>query len=450
MNIIALLTFRYIRGYRSVGLFSLKSRISFIVMVAGISLLIVVLSVFNGFQKQIKKSLWESGIHITIENNLNSGKIKNYQKIISYIKKNISDKNSIQSIEPNIHSYGLIQNHNEFLPITIRSVPIFSVDALISNQLPNFPKIVFFDKDRIKDINSKNYIIIGQEIASMYHYEIGDRITLAVPSGEFSISKGVDINIEDFQIIGYFKTGNYNYDSKYIFMSLNVAQSFFNLNDVVNQIVIKVQNLDVLKEEKNNIKFILSNEKVEEISKQPLSLNFRTIEEENANFIAALKLEKTIISIIVFLFIILAALGMVINVYSLVRSKEKSIGTLKALGLSSSSILLIFTLNAMIIGIFASIVGGIIGIFLASNLESILNIITEIINLIGFFVYQYDWINIELLPKDIYFFDHIPIDIDIPFIFMITTISTILSGLSGYFPARWAAELDPIKIIKNE
>ena len=419
-------------------------------MASGISLLIVVLSIFNGFQKQVKKSLWESGIHITIENNLNSGKIKNYNQIIDYAKKKIPKNSSIQLIEPNINSYGLIQNYNEFLPISIRAVPISSVEKLVLNQLANFPKIVFFNKEKINQINSKNYVIIGQEIASIYQYDIGDVITLAVPSGQFSVSKGVDISVEDFEIIGYFKTGNYNYDSRYIYMSLPTAQKFFNLKDFVNQIAIRVKDLGNLALDKSEIRYILTDEEVETISKQSLSFSFRTIEEENANFISALKLEKTVISIIVFLFIILAAIGMVVNVYSLVRSKEKSIGTLKALGLSSSSILLIFTLNAMLIGIFSSLVGGLVGIFLASNLESILSILSEMINMIGFLIYQQNWQNVELIPKDIYFFDEIPIDIDISFIFMVTTISTILSGLSGYFPARWAANLDPIKIIKNE
>ncbi|NBU98673.1 MAG: FtsX-like permease family protein, partial [Spirochaetia bacterium] len=149
-------------------------------------------------------------------------------------------------------------------------------------------------------------------------------------------------------------------------------------------------------------------------------------------------------------FIVLAALGMVSTVYSLVRSKRKSIGILKALGLPSSSILLIFTLNSMIIGLLASVIGGVVGIYYANNLESLINGLSEVINFLGSIIYKSSWRNIELVPKDIYYFDHLPVDIDISFIFMVTTASTILSGLAGYFPARWAANLDPVETIKND
>ena len=120
------------------------------------------------------------------------------------------------------------------------------------------------------------------------------------------------------------------------------------------------------------------------------------------------------------------------------------------LGLPSSSILLIFTLNSMIIGLFASVIGGIIGIYYANNLEAIIDGLSEVINTFGRVMNKGEWRDVKLVPKDIYYFDHLPVDIDISFIFMVTTAATILSGLAGYFPARWAANLDPVETIKND
>ena len=140
---------------------------------------------------------------------------------------------------------------------------------------------------------------------------------------------------------------------------------------------------------------------------------------------------------------------MVATVYSLVRAKRKSIGTLKALGLPSRDILLIFTLNAMIVGILSSLAGGVFGIFIATNLEIIVTGLGEVINLFGQFM-DPNWRTVELVPKDIYYFDHIPVDIDISFIFMVTSAATILSGIAGYFPARWAALLNPVDTIRND
>jgi lipoprotein-releasing system permease protein len=451
MNIISLITLRYIRGSRAFGLLSLKSRLSFIVMAVGVSLLIVVLSIFNGFQRQVKESLWNGGPHITIENNYGTGEITNYEKVISSILENEKIKEKIISIQGNITSHGLLQNNNSFVPIMIRGIPVANPVDLTENNVPNFPKLEYYNRDILNNIDKVNTVVIGKEMFNLYGFHLGRGITIAGPSGSFNVSRGVELNVNKFEIVGLFKTGYYNYDSKFIYMSLPIAQKFFKLNNSVNQLTIKVKSLDDLEEIKemllDTIRDVDFSRKIE--SKGNYFI-VKTIAEEQANFLAALRMEKTIISNIVFLFIILAALGMVATVYSLVRSKRKSIGILKALGLPSSSILLIFTLNSMIIGLFSSIMGGIFGIYYATNLESIINGISETINFFGPIFYKSSWRNIELVPKDIYYFDHLPVDIDISFIYMVTTASTILSGLAGYFPARWAANLDPVETIKND
>lgn len=437
MNIISLITFRYIRGSRVFGLLSLKSRLSFIVMCVGVSLLIVVLSIFNGFQKQVKESLSSGGPHITIEANSGNGEIRNYDKMIEVFFTDKVLKEKIISMQGNITSHGLLQNNNNFVPILIRAVPIKNVEDLISNSIPNFPRLEHFDREEIKNINLNNAVVIGKEMASLYNYDIGGSQTLAVPSGSFNVSKGVELNINQFSVTGFFKTGYYQFDSKYILMSLPTAQKFFKMKDAVNQVTVKVVSLDDLQMIKKRIIEVIYSDEMNAVTGSKLRYAVKTIAEEQQNFLGALRMEKTIISTIVFLFIILAALGMVATVYSLVRSKRKSIGTLKALGLSSSNILLIFTLNSMIIGVLSSLIGGIIGIYYAINLEAFIGVIEKVTNKV-------------LIPKDIYYFDKLPVEIDVSFIFMVTTAATILSGLAGYFPARWAANLDPVETMKND
>ena len=450
MNIITLITLRYIRGSRVFGLLSLKSRLSFIVMTVGVSLLIVVLSIFNGFQKQVKESLWSGGPHITIENTSGNGEIQNYTKMIEIFLADDILKSKILTMQGNITSHGLLQNNNTFVPVMIRAIPIHSEEEVITNSIPNFPRLEHFNRDEIKYLNTKDIVIIGKEMSSLYNYDLGRGITLAVPSGSFNVSRGVELNISNFAVSGFFKTGYYNYDSKFIYMSLVTAQKFFKMNNGVNQITVKVKSLDDLRFTKQRLQNVLSSETMETLNTYNARFYIRTIAEEQANFLGALQIEKTVISIIVFLFIVLAALGMVATVYSLVRSKRKSIGTLKALGLSSSSILSIFTLNAMIIGILSAIIGGIIGIYCAINLENIIGGLEKVVNKLGRVIYSQAWVDKIFIPKDIYYFDKLPVDIDISFIFMVTTAATILSGLAGYFPARWAANLDPVETIKND
>ncbi|TGN21166.1 ABC transporter permease [Leptospira idonii] len=419
-------------------------------MASGVSLLVVVLSIFNGFQKQVKESLWQGGPHITIENSYGSGAIYDYEKLITHLQTDPNLKDSLVSIEGNITSHGLIQSNNNFNPIMIRAVPIDSVEKLLQNGLPNFPRILQYQRDEIQNINTKKLVVVGKEMAAIYGYGLGREITMAVPGGRFTVERGVQVNVQTFRLTGLFKTGYYNYDSKFVFLSLPMAQDFFKMKGAVNQIGIKVRSLDDLKLTKNKILSRLNEDDWNPSLQSSSSWSVRTIAEEQENFLAALRLEKTIISIIVFLFIVLAALGMVATVHSLVRAKRKSIGTLKALGLASNDILLIFTLNAMVVGVLSSLVGGMWGIFVATKLEVIINGLSEIINSVGHLLNPNDWSDVELVPKDIYYFDHIPVDIDISFIFMVTTAATILSGLAGYFPARWAANLNPVDTIRND
>ncbi|PJZ27345.1 multidrug ABC transporter substrate-binding protein [Leptospira hartskeerlii] len=448
--LILLLTSRYIRGSRVTGLLSIKSRISFIVMAVGVALLIVVLSIFNGFQRQLKESLWQGGEHITIESSSNGGEIRDYQKIIKYIQNDPDLKDRIISVEGGIQSHGLIQRYNVFYPVLIKAVAVPSVDELIEHKLHNFPRVVHYDREELGHLNRENYIILGKEMEDLYNFSLGKQLTLAVPGGRFSLGKGVEVSVQNFRVSGFFKTGNYKFDSSFVYMALPVAQKFFKMKDSVNQITIKAKSLDDLAISKRKLYKLFNSLEFEQEIDASSSLSVRTIAEEQENLLAALQLEKTIISIIVFLFIILAALGMVASVYSLVRAKRKSIGVLKALGLPASDILLIFTLNAMLVGILASLTGGVGGVFLANSLDTIIGYIEEIINLLGPSFTGSDWTPVELVPKRIYYFDKLPVDINIPFIFMVTTAATILSGIAGYFPARWAASLNPVDTIRND
>ena len=164
MNIISLITLRYIRGSRACGLLSLKSRLSFIVMAVGVSLLIVVLSIFNGFQRQVKESLWNGGPHITIENNYSTGEITNYEKVIELLKNDTILKDKVVSIQGNITSHGLLQNNNTFVPIMVRAVPISNENDIIQNAVPNFPKLEYYNRDSLPDLSKKNTIVIGKEM----------------------------------------------------------------------------------------------------------------------------------------------------------------------------------------------------------------------------------------------------------------------------------------------
>src|SRR5690606_21288962 len=133
----------------------------------------------------------------------------------------------------------------------------------------------------------------------------------------------------------------------------------------------------------------------------------------------------------------------------LVSSKSRSIGMLRAMGLPTDSILIIFTAHSMLIGLLATLIGGSTGIYMANRLESVIQLVEDVIN--GMCRWYSDTcVPVSLIPKQIYYFDHLPVNADLSIIFGVALVTMILSGFAGFFPARIAAVVDPVKTIRND
>jgi lipoprotein-releasing system permease protein len=471
---------RYIRGVVPAALFSAKSRISFTVMVVAIALLVIVLSVFNGFQVQMKKAIWAQGSHISlipIGDGIHKDHPKTIQRILDlpFYDKSASlgkgqffpgdsglpdqppaaeqgqdtaadspsdaptDKpirlaDKVTGIHGAISSPGLFVQGAEFTPIEIRAVD-YQTDE---NGFPStsFPRLVHYDRDLLNGMNGKNIVIVGEEFSRFYGPVVGQYVRLYVPRGG-KAKKGGEFSVGLFRIAATFKTNFYETDSSVIYMPLKTGQRFYSMPGV-NKINIQVRNVQDLKRIRRSI------------AREIHGFRIDDVESRQRNLLAALQLEKTLISIILFLFVVLAAVGMVATIFSQIRSKRQSLGILKALGLSNNSILVIFTINGLLLGILASIAGGIFGIFIAFILEDIVDAVQFTINAVGHFIQGYAWNPVELIPRTIYYFDSLPVTIDISLILLVTLAATILSGLAGYIPARQAARLEPVETIRYE
>jgi len=412
---------------------------SFIGVFIGTSLLVVVLSIFNGFQSQIKKSIFKFDPHITIENQSGTGKIKEWPKWITKIKAELGDK--IESIEPMIQSAAIVRKENMIDHVFLRGQNFAESKDGKSYVFPaDFPRVV---KPRdLKMIPEGYQCLIGREMAVNMDIRVGDKIEIIVPRGQFSARVGIRPSMKSFTVAGYFKTGHYQYDSRVIIVSFTVAQKLYNIKNSTQQIVVKLKDLDSLASDKSKIHRVL-----------PLPFYSHTVEEDQRNFFAALKLEKTIMTIIVFLFIIAAMVGIVVATQHTVRSKRRDIGILKSLGVSNQGIGFIFTLNGFIMGTVGSTLGILFGIFLAINLESIVNGIQWCINTFGrWYTNAFTdgfWIKRILIPKDVYYFDHLPISIEADFLIPLAVASIILSALASFIPAWIASKMEPIDIIRK-
>ncbi|MDH4261886.1 MAG: ABC transporter permease [Spirochaetia bacterium] len=429
---------RYLGG-RGNQIFSMNAWLSFLGVFIGTSLLVIVLSVFNGFQQQIKSSIFKFDPHITIESTKKPGKVEDWRNWI--IKINTKLGNGAESVSGMIQSPALIRKDEQLDHVLIRGME-FPEDAKVKDKYTfpkEFPKVV--EPANLKNFPKGDYCLIGHELAGILDIHVGDLIQLIVPKGQFTARVGVEPGMKTFTVSGFFSSGNYQYDSKVILISLPAAQSLYGAGDSVQQIAIKLKDFDAVKKS-----LILLYEVL------PYDYSIRSIEEEHRNLFAALKWEKVIMTIIVFLFIIAALVGVIVSTANVIRSKKKDIGILKSIGVSDQEILIVFTLIGFISGLIGTILGVSFGIFLSMKLELIINGFEYVINGVGQFycdnLMSCFWSRVELMPKDVYYFDHMPVSIDARFLHPLSILAIFLSGMAALVPAWSAGKLQPIDIIR--
>lgn len=421
-------------------MFSMNAWLSFFGVFVGTSLLVVVLSVFNGFQQQIKESIFKFDPHVIVESRKSPGMVDDWRNWVAKIRAGLGD--DVDSVSGMIQSPALIRKDEQIDHVMIRGLE-FAANAGAKDRYDfpkDFPRIT--EPADLKNIPRGDYCLVGRELAGILDLHVGDSIQLIVPKGQFTARIGVEPGMKSFVISGFFASGNYQYDSKVVLLPLEAAQRLYGTGDSVAQLAIKLKNFDKVKKS-----LLVLYETL------PYNFSIRSIEEDHRNLFAALKWEKVIMTIIVFLFIIAALVGVVVSTANVIRSRKKDIGILKSIGASDREILIIFTMIGFISGLVGTILGVSFGIFISMKLEHIVAGIEFMINGAGQFYCQYlgscFWMHVELMPKDVYYFDHMPVSIDARFLHPLSILAIFLSGMAALVPAWKAGKMQPIDIIRS-
>lgn len=430
---------RYLRGQSRLSLFSLGTRLSFLFMALMVLIMVVVLSVFTGFQTEVRSSLWNSGYHITLTRSLVGSSFTDYNEITSILKDDPALKSEIRSVFPSITANGLLENQGRFDGKALRAIPVKN-DQISKGQLDDFPPFVHYDQKLLDKMNTDDMVIVGREMARYYGWQVGDTITVFLPAGGV-LTRGLQIKRANLKIAGYFRTGFYEFDQGLMFVSLATAQRLLDMHGRASEIIVQLNDLSNLEMNKQMVR--------ESVPGNRFDYNMRTIMDEKGTFLAALRLEKTMMMIILGLLIVAGIAGIWVTSYLLVKAKSRSIGMLRAMGMSMRSVLMIFTGHSMLIGFLSAAIGGALGIFLSNHLEQTIQLVEDLLNQLCQF-YSSNCQPVHLIPRQIYYFDHLPVNTDITFIFGIAMMTMILSGFAGYFPARQAAALDPVAAIRND
>jgi len=404
-----IIAFRYLKPKKKEGFLKVISVFSFMGIALGVAILIIVMSVMDGFRTELVNKILGFNPHIIV---------KPYDKNIkeSDLNKLNELNNYITRTSFTFSGQGILINRENTTGILVRSYKRDDINKidLIKNG------IIDGDLESFKE----NTISIGKELAISLNLIVGDEITIMSTSNLQTPFGNLPLQ-EKFRISSVFSTGLAEFDQNVIFMPFQNANSLFELSE-----------LDI------NLEFFLKKpEKVEEIKNELVKIftdhYVYSWTDLNKSFFAALKVERNVMFIILTLIIIVAAFNIISGLTILVKNKTKEIAILRTLGISKNSIARIFFLIGFTIGLLATITGVIIGVLFSYYIEEIRILITSIFN-------------ISLFPEEIYFLSQMPSEINLTYILIISLFSLLITFFATIFPSLSAAKLDPIKALKYE
>jgi len=403
------IAFRYLKPKRKEGFLKIISIFSFLGIALGVAVLIIVMSVMNGFRTELIDKILGFNAHIII---------KPYEKKIE--SQNLNELNSLSNIiEKTMFSFngeGILINKDVTKGILVR--------GYLKNDLK---KINLLQKGiyegSLANFN-KNTVSIGKDLAISLDLKVDDKITLMSSAGIQTIVGSLPKQ-ESFTISSIFNSGFAEFDQNVIFMPVEDVIPFFEVSDDDLFLEIYLKKPEHVEEAKKKIQNLFSDYFVYSWA------------DLNKSFFGALKVERNVMFIILSLIIVVAAFNIISGLTILVKNKTKEIAILRTLGVSQKSIAKIFFLVGFSIGFFATLTGVLLGVLFSHNIEKIRSLLSELFN-------------ISLFPEEIYFLSKMPSEIDLNSILIITLCSLAITVLVSIFPSYSASKLDPIKALKYE
>lgn len=423
---------RYLKAKKSQRFISFNTLLSVVIVFLGVFILIVVISVMTGFQGQIKDKILDVDSHITVSGYSGDGGegISDY----AVLTKKILELKGVRSASPYLQGQGLFRYRTAITPVMIRGIgSAAGIPGDTAKFITEGPKSYRSDRD----------VFIGAEMALNYGIRAGDSIELIVPRGRLTASTGVTPGMGTFRVAGFFKTGYYEFDTRLILMSLPASQRLYSLGNIAWGIGVKIDDIYRMDYMSSRIQSTIG-----------FSYQTLTAEQRNQNLFYALRLEKLIMTIILFLVIISAGFSIMGTLVMVVMEKRRDIGILKSMGATPISIMVIFVLEGFFIGVIGTVTGVIGGLSASLNLEAIIRWIERAINAVMGYIYTvFDlgfYFNITLVPKSVYYIDTIPTEIKPEFVVLIAAFAVFLSTVAAIFPSWHASRLQPVETIRYE
>ncbi|WP_124947653.1 lipoprotein-releasing ABC transporter permease subunit [Sulfurirhabdus autotrophica] len=404
---------RYTRAKRRNHFISFISLISMLGIALGVAALIVVLSVMNGFQEELRARILGVAAHAQISGLDNT--LSNWQSVESQAIKHPE----VVAAAPYIMAQGMLSFDQNVQGVIIRGI------------LPEYEDKVadigqHMKAGKLTNLRAGEFgIVLGSELARALGVGIGEKLVLIAPQGQVTPA-GILPRLKQFRVVGIFEVGMYEYDNGLALIDMADAQKLYRMEDKVSGIRLKLKDLYKAPQVAQELSAMLSSD-----------LYISDWTRQHANFFRAIQIEKNVMFIILLLIVAVAAFNIVSTLVMVVTDKQADIAILRTLGASPGSIMKIFIVQGALIGVIGTMMGLLGGVTLAMNIDVVVPAIERLFG-------------IHFLAKDIYYISELPSKLEINDVMVIGAVSLVLSLLATLYPSWRASKTNPAEALRYE